>query len=193
MNHTTPRVVVVGGVVAGLFWFTLTLYIVNSSLGNTNQHQTALNLPASSQLWSLLRPTVPEGWGFFTKSPRDDDFYIYSLQTGTPVSIFRGPVLRAINAFGLERAPRAQGAEYGLLIQSLQAANWSPCDGDLARCAARLPAHTLRNPSSHPLLCGPLLMMQQPPLPWAWTGFHPQPQMPMNVVRVKVTCSGGAS
>ncbi|ANZ94176.1 hypothetical protein BFC19_01375 [Brochothrix thermosphacta] len=64
----------------------------------------------------------PQGWGFYSKDPRDITFQVVSIKTGKQAVSW--PNNRASNWFGLKRYGRAQGIETGLLQENLLSKDW---------------------------------------------------------------------
>jgi sporulation delaying protein A len=144
----------------------------------------------SGKIQLYVKSFFPEGWGFFSKNPRDADVYIYSVKDGdfmlkTPSSSFE-------NLLGLKRDARAQGAEYGILLKQLSAdkVQWYECKNishlDCFTANRGVFAIQLQNPSYTPTLCGELWIVLQAQVPWAWSGR--QTYMPLKFLKIKVSC-----
>ena len=129
--------------------------------------------------WSVsqeiaFKQIVPQGWGFFTKSQRDEFFTVYRSPDGktwteSPI----GPQSEPREWFGLLRASRAEGIEFGRLTSDLSAGSYLTCDDSLPECFKHLPLmRIVLNTYSHPFLCGRALFVWQKPIPWSWAGFN---------------------
>jgi antimicrobial peptide system SdpA family protein len=114
---------------------------------------------------------LPEGWAFFTKSPRSEVFDIFRSDGTAWRHAFRGPQSEPSNFFGLNRTTRAQGVEFGT-IQDDVGKRFVSCSDTWQACAARIKVPIqLKNRSDAPLLCGDLVFVLWKPVPWNWVGF----------------------
>lgn len=146
-----------------------------------------IRLPGANAV--RLQVFAPEGWAFFTRSPRQDRAYVFALHGGRWRSALLTPHSRPSNAFGLDRRSRAQGVEMGMLMDQLAPGALGGCRGELVACVSRAPfLGTIRNPSPEPTLCGPVGVALQPPVPWAWSRARTPVNMPARVGRVEVAC-----
>ena len=136
---------------------------------------------------SVLRQIVPEGWAFFTKSPRSPRQQLFARrgERWEPTGIGGA---RAIG--GLSRAPRAQGVEVGLLLADVDPEAWAACDGEAVEACldATAPTEPVANVLPSPTLCGTIGIVSQEPVPWAWRSLADRVAMPSSTLRLEVTC-----
>jgi antimicrobial peptide system SdpA family protein len=137
-----------------------------------------------------IRTFIPEGWAFFTKSPRERQFEVFVEQGGRWGPALQTPVARPVNWFGLNRAARAQGVELGLLLQHVPESAWSPCSGADQECL-RTRASELEIPNLSPRqrLCGRIGVVLREPVPWAWRSSRNRVHMPALTAHFTVQCS----
>ena len=135
----------------------------------------------------VLRQVVPEGWAFFTKSPRSARQRLF-VRRGERWEPTGAGGARAIG--GLSRAPRAQGVELGLLLADVGPDAWAECEGDSVEACldATAPAEPVANVLPSPTLCGTLGIVSQKPVPWAWRSMADRVDMPSSTLRLEVTC-----
>lgn len=150
-----------------------------------------IRLPYQEEVRAQL--FLPEGWAFFTKSPREERAHLFERGPGGWRSASLAPIAMPRNVFGLDRAPRAQSVELGLLLTrpDVKAAKWSgPCRQDpMERCLDGVaPAARFKNPSPRPTLCGQVGIVRQAPVPWAWNLSGRKVVMPSHVLRLEVSC-----
>ena len=176
-----------GGValMLAITWSVLSLYAVHIELP-----VNALDLPLESSIKPNLQALIPEGWGFFTRDPREARLLPFIRQAGAWRTASEGPNGEAWNAFGFNRAARAQGVEMGLLEFTIPADAWKDCNEEIGSCLDKLPTATpVSNPIPHPTLCGEVGFAQRDTVPWAWAASTPdESAMPSKVVRLNVTC-----
>lgn len=146
-----------------------------------------VRLPGVAQLQTRI--WFPQGWGFFTRDPREEDIIVHvrdAAGTWQPAGL--GPNSRPRYLLGLDRAARAQGVELGLLMAELPTKAWQPCAReDAGTCLEALPvAATVTNPTPRPSLCGAVGVVLRPPVPWAWA--RSRRWMPARAARLEVQC-----
>jgi antimicrobial peptide system SdpA family protein len=146
-----------------------------------------LNL--SDDVRNTVMSLLPEGWGFFTKSPRDPEMQVAVLHNGRLMNLNIVSSFEARYAFGFDRLSRAQGLEIdGLLSQLRTSSLWHDCQQNVSVCAQTLKGQKrLVNLAHFPTLCGDLLLFESRPVPWAYRDI--KPIMPSRLTRVEVVCS----
>lgn len=164
-------------------WIVAILYVATASLP-----YNPIRPPFANVInWKML---VPEGWGFFTRNPREPNIYLLKKENNTWVSCFRTNP-DPINLFGIKRFSRSQGVEYGLLLQQTSAEDWTKCEEvTLDDCVKKKNKRivTVLNSSTHSSLCGQILFVQQAPLPWAWSRSNNKINMPLQYLILNVKC-----
>jgi antimicrobial peptide system SdpA family protein len=161
----------------------LVVYVLQAALP-----VTAFTLPFDKS--QQIRSLVPEGWAFFTKSPRIPDPTIYGLDSGGGWrTLTEGPQANPTrdSLLGLDRLSRSQGTEVAIVTNQVPANAWTECNRQPTDCLSPLsPVGTIKNFSTHHTICGDVGVAIQEVLPWAWHGLSTE--MPSKVVRVVVTC-----
>ncbi|WP_405615092.1 SdpA family antimicrobial peptide system protein [Streptomyces sp. NBC_00076] len=175
------RIIVVGAVVA-----VLGIIGIHSQLP-----RNALELPGeSSGFRENIGYIFPQGWAFFTKSPRDPTIEMFKIDAqGNPEKLSLTPHSAPHNFFGLGRKSRAQGPEYALLVESVPYSTWAACGTELKSCLApKLPAHEVVDRTPSPTFCGDVYAVSWKPQPWAWRDITTQDHVPERVLHLKVKC-----
>lgn len=107
---------------------------------------------------------APQGWGFYSKNPRDSVIYVYDMNT--EISAVKWPNSRADNFFGISRFGRSQGIEAGLIQAALGENNWLACDEKAIDCLKKYNSEvTVINTTPTPTICGDIGIVLQEPLP----------------------------
>lgn len=165
----------------GAFWTLLVSQVLVSSM--------PYNPLSNSGLANLnLRGLIPEGWAFFTRSPREEQYYLYRMENGRPVCLNRTNAHYS-NWFGLSRAMRANSMELGTMIEKIPKSDWteSPAgfhDTDLS-CLAPVP---VVNTALLPAYQGEYIVTSKEPIPWAWSKSCNPETVPCKIVKIKVLC-----
>jgi antimicrobial peptide system SdpA family protein len=136
---------------------------------------------------------LPEGWGFFTKNPRDPEMQVAILRDGTLHQLNIGSSFQARYAFGFSRNPRGQGLEIDELLEQLRDSRlWHSCQHATNSCAEALaPQKRILNSVRKATFCGDLILFERGPVPWAYRKTQPTMNMPSRLTRVEVICSRG--
>jgi antimicrobial peptide system SdpA family protein len=100
-----------------------------------------------------------------------------------------GPNGAFSNAFGLNRASRAQGVETALLMNRFSNSAFQECRDVMAECleSTKL-AGSVKNISPYPSLCGDIGIVMQKPVPWAWWASGQSVVMPSRILRINAGC-----
>jgi antimicrobial peptide system SdpA family protein len=158
-------------------------YVVHAQLP-----ANAVQLPYEMKLGQPIRLVLPQGWAFFTRSPREPDVVPYLRVDGRWRAALATPNAEPRNLFGLSRTARAQGVELGMLIGELGRDQWLDCTVDPTVCLERATSVAARNTSLIPTLCGQVGLVSQQPLPWAWSQARDETIMPGRVARMDISC-----
>ncbi|WP_044895062.1 MULTISPECIES: SdpA family antimicrobial peptide system protein [Bacillales] len=135
----------------------------------------------------FIHKILPQGWGFFSKDPRDPMLNAYPLESDGENLVW--PNMHQKNWFGLRRTGRAQGIELGTLIAKIPESEYSQCNKDVKSCLDEIPVKfTIKNPTPNPTICGDWGITSEQPIPWAWAKAETKINMPSKVIRVSVIC-----
>lgn len=150
---------------------------------------TALILPLSGTLQPVFRTFLTQGWAFFTRSPREQDLFIFGQDDASNWrSISHGPPSRIRNVFGLRRLPRAESVEIGLLSHSIPGSAWAECLDSVTLCLESLDSMSIENKSHRPIICGEVGLVLAEPIPWAWRHLSERFEMPAAAVKLDIIC-----
>jgi antimicrobial peptide system SdpA family protein len=135
---------------------------------------------------------LPQGWAFFTRSPREEQYYAYQMEGGHLKPMIY-PNSSYQNAFGFSRGVRVRGVELGGLIEQLKNREWQKCpDGVLSECISMtdsLPAMKAFNSAHYPSYCGEIWLERKPLVPWAWSRVEKPVNMPSEFIKINVSCN----
>ncbi len=165
------------------------LYTLDASTGY-NLNDLPLEREIGISVW------LPEGWAFFTRDPREEAVRVYvRSRDGEWANAIEAPLGAWSNALGLNRKPRRQNVEQGLLLATLPQEGWTSCvSTELALCLDRVdPTVTFTNPSPVGTLCGEIAVVRQKPVPFAWITGKGRDELqdfrvPNRFIRVEAKC-----
>lgn len=171
---------------AVVVWAVAVVYVAQAHLP-----KNVAALPLQNTTSSPIRTITPQGWAFFTKSPRDAELAPFRKEGGEWRDAARTPHAKPSNIFGLDRASRSQGIEMALLLNEAPTTKWADCadSSDVTDCLEKAKTSgTLKNPSPDPTLCGRAAVVQMRPVPWAWRDLMPAAHTPEKAAVWEVTC-----
>lgn len=140
--------------------------------------------PSTKRAANVVREILPEGWSFFTKSPREAFVVAFDedgLELGT------APNAQPRWAFGLNRASRLGGIDVERVLEELDRDAWRPCDvaATVSACSADLKPQRVRIKDAAQTLCGDVTLARKEPVPWAFRGTNAPIEQ---VAAVEVEC-----
>lgn len=140
-------------------------------------------LPYNASVLSRSTPSflllVPEGWGFFTRDPREEDFFTYRRDESGAWEVI------SQWAFGFSRRGRILAREAVSIVEQVEIQ--IDCRGDHVSCLDGIDAEAMIDTTYRdPGLCGDIGFVWQDPVPWAWA--KSAVVMPSRVGRVEVSC-----
>ncbi|MEV0258553.1 SdpA family antimicrobial peptide system protein [Streptomyces sp. NPDC050732] len=168
-----------------LIWAVVIVYVIQEQLP-----KNVISLPAQQEVKHTVVNLAPQGWAFFTKSPRDPEVVPFKKESGHWEAQSLTPHAAPRNAFGLNRASRAQGVEMAMLLSAAKQDDWHSCTKSRAACLEEFgaAARSIDNKEPNPTLCGTIGLLAERPTPWAWRDLIPEPHTPERVLVVEVTC-----
>lgn len=169
--------------VLGGGWLMVFAYAVHAAVP-FNPIQLPFETSVEVRMW------MPEGWAFFTRDPRGESIFLFTKRNnGEWDSASMGPNATFSNAFGMNRASRAQGVETALLMNRFPSSAFRDCRGIIAGCLETVQsADSIKNVSPDPSLCGETSIVLRKPVPWAWWASGQSVVMPSRILRINVSC-----
>lgn len=138
----------------------------------------------------VISQIMPQGWGFFSKSPRDEYLDVYSLDGEKSV---KWPNMRVSNLFGISREGRAQGTEIGMFLQEIQGSEFKECSKYYIKYCIKeiedVKPIEIINKTPEPTLCGVHIITIKEPMPWSWSSSIERNYKTMKMVKVELKCS----
>ena len=179
-GHAVGSVIVAMGTVA-----------IIGLLGAARLYKSAPVQALPEKLISVVGTIAPEGWGFFTKSPRDESMRVWvpgeNGQWRTRDISYTSGVK---SMFGIDREPQTEGLQLAFIVNALAMSKekWLKCTvGRVRQCIARSEPTRVVNPSPVPTLCGELAIEAYAIKPFEWRSL-PNASAPAQVARFDVAC-----
>ena len=112
---------------------------------------------------------APQGWGFFTRSPKDDNVDIYLLKNSA-VKLVSYPNASYRNYFGGSRKSRTIGMEISVILGKLKTVPWDTVTVNTPVLDTTKVVHHIDSKWLFYLSKGEYLLVKKPIVPWAWYG-----------------------
>lgn len=133
----------------------------NNPLFNFNENQA-----------TFISAVLPQGWGFFTKNPKESVYIIESHDKAEEILL---PNMDYRNLFGIVRKGRAQGVEFGKVLSQIPEEAWESCEN--IDCSID---YILNNNSftpvdddtPRPLLQGQYIIYEKTVVPWHYSKHY---------------------
>ena len=163
-----------------VFWLFCGILVLAASLKNEIIYE---NKTAKKIIFSLL----PQGWGFFTKTPTEEKFICYNIKDG---KIVRHTIKNSSseNMFGFSRKSRVIGYQtsqiLGLIITD---PNWKDSTGSYDYF---IPKNSINIKPATPLTyfsAGKYIFIRFFPMPWAWLGGGQEKFRPYKYLLINIT------
>jgi antimicrobial peptide system SdpA family protein len=142
-----------------------------------------LRPPATRRL--QLLSVAPQFWGYFA-FPRKEQIEVFR-RDGSSWARVDAPLAAPGNLFGLRRSSANHGAEFRSLEEQV-GTRWSTADLAPEQLPDSGPAVPVKNPARHPRLCGEVLFVRRPPVPWAWARSSARVALPTRFAQLEVQC-----
>ncbi|HVI48140.1 MAG TPA: SdpA family antimicrobial peptide system protein [Chitinophaga sp.] len=120
---------------------------------------------------------MPEGWGFFTRNPREPIIDLYHIDKQNELAPFSKSNASAEFFFGASRLGRRYGMEVSMILKSVASSEWKFFtaqdykDSISVIKEVEVPLKTIQN--THYLSKGKYLLVYHEPIPWTYLK-HPE-------------------
>jgi antimicrobial peptide system SdpA family protein len=135
-----------------------------------------------------IRMLFPQGWAFFTKSPRDENIQIYQLVNGK-LEVMPGQRQATFeHLMGVKRDARAMSVEYATMLYDIPPTKWVKCEVNPSEFIKKHPmaAVKVKNKTPLALLHGDIYLISQATVPWAWAKFAKNVTLPSNILHLNI-------
>ncbi|UZT99069.1 SdpA family antimicrobial peptide system protein [Chryseobacterium fluminis] len=159
------RVILIKSIVIILI-INLLIFTFISSLSE----QTCISVNPSIQ--KTFRTLLPEGWSFFTRSPREDMVTIYKIVENKPIKI-NSLSSNAENFFGLSRKSRKLGYDLSIILSTFQRITWIKINSleNIKIEQQKFKKINKNQLQINTLDKGYYMIVSQPVIPWAWSKY----------------------
>ncbi|WP_394345007.1 SdpA family antimicrobial peptide system protein [Echinicola soli] len=133
----------------------------------------------------LVYTVIPQGWGFFTRDPREPYTLLYK-RTGDKLNLINDSGAEPRYLFGLSRSTRRQNIELGSLYLQVPDSMWVSCPSKAWKECVPDDRVFVSDSFKHPRLSGEYLLIRQAPVPWAWSKSYDKIKMPFEICKIYI-------
>jgi antimicrobial peptide system SdpA family protein len=143
---------------------------------------TAVHIPynpftPSTSIKRTIMAIFPQGWSFFTKSPREEIFYVYTYDENDSCRLTELDLNNSSkkNLFGIKRYARTSSAEIAYLVKKIPTEYWIRTKSGInsINTDSLKPVFILNNTNSRLLCANEIIIEKKEPIPWAWSKSNP--------------------
>lgn len=154
-------------------------------------HNNAFNYPRASVLLANFVKTHPQGWGFFTKDPRNEyNYEMYAIAENETLNLITHPNFSKHTFFGLSKNNRQCFYEVGLLVNKIKSQNWLKSKGNSLLIPEKHQIIELDMSDSN-LTCTSFfddyLIIRYKTTPFIWSGNGQSENRPFQYIRISPT------
>jgi antimicrobial peptide system SdpA family protein len=140
-------------------------------------------LSISQKKSKMIFTLVPQGWGFFTRDPREAQTLIYTKTSGG-FELVNKSASEPEYLFGLSRMSRRKNIEFGYVFSQIPDSLWVD-HSDIVICDSLRPYH-IKNAYLNPVCRGEFVVVSKDPIPWAWSKSYYSVEMPFKCCKIYV-------
>ena len=160
-----------------LFWIISLSYVFKS----------ALPVPSNE---SFFKKTVffnflPQGWGFFTRDPREDEVILYQIIEDTAIQYTQTNNSRD-NWYGFSRRNRLKLIEAGVIVSQIKDSLWMKMKGGDFILDRGIYTDTINSRFKPCNIKGDYFVVKRERIPWAWAKKQEEIIMPYSYVKIYV-------
>lgn len=165
-------------------WGFIFIFSILVSMGTTPV-TASLNKETKFSYMALL----PQGWGFFSKNPREPISGLYSANNDSLE--VQWPNMSPKNLFGIYRKGRAQAVDMGLIMSKISKDKWTTCNNSsIDTCKEKvLNSISIKNNAKNPLICGEYYITRESIVPWNYAKYSKRSYEINKLVKVNIKCT----
>jgi len=158
-----------------LIWFVLSCLVFFSSF----EDQIILN----DNTKRTLNLIFPEGWGFFTKNPREPQLKVYKLFKNDTIPIDMSNH-SSRNYFGFSRKARIISFESSIIVNEVKKDKWTKTTFKDINCQSLDTVQIYEKKYFKHINKGTYIFILFKPIPYAWANQNQEKNNPLDVVKI---------
>lgn len=170
------------------------VFVLASSL-KSNPIKSSLNL--KFEVYKSI--FLPSGWSFFTRNPREEWLYAYTLSDNGDFEEYFFEASSRKNLFGLSKKFKVIRIEMNTILNELKLKDeqWYKCEGRVEDCYDHLKTNRILdnytfiavNRFNYPRACGLFVLNMKEPIPWAWSKNESIQSPSSRIILLNIYCN----
>lgn len=145
--------------------------------------ESVIQLPPKTK--EFVHLIFPEGWSFFTRSPREEMADIYLIEKNKNIKKLSSPCSAFGNLCGVSRKSRKIGMELSIIASKINDTLWLKQDIPFENIGS-LPITKISDDAENKYLTkGEYIIKAELPIPWAWTKSK-STKPKVRIIRIKI-------
>ncbi|MBT8317779.1 MAG: SdpA family antimicrobial peptide system protein [Lutibacter sp.] len=133
---------------------------------------------------TIIFSVIPQGWGFFTRNPREELITVYKSHNDSLVKITEQN--SSLSSFlGISRKSRLHNIELGTILSKIDENMWVKGKPNELKFD-NIKYDTIMSSFYPKNMIGEYFIVKQERIPWAWSKNHKNLVMPYNYARIYV-------
>jgi antimicrobial peptide system SdpA family protein len=165
---------------SSVFFIGLILIVLLSSVEENN-------LPIKGTIKLKIKKVIPQGWSFFTRNPKEEDYYIYKYDSVTKrITNLNKTLNSSSNFLGLKRICANSGIELSSICRKIKKSEWQNCKVNLSAYNFN-DLNSIRIVNFFPgaTINGTYIIQKKSPIPFEWVNTF-KGEMPSQIALLKV-------
>lgn len=161
------------------FWGCLIIVVFFSSI----KDQQVIQYPPLTKSINYL---FPQGWGFFTRNPREDNVYAYRLKDNKieEINLLNQSVT---NFFGFSRSTRLKAFDLAILMEKINNKSWVRSSNPNINSHINLPITKVKRTNNLQFFSeGIYFIKLKKTIPWKWSNLNQEKYTPYQIVKIKI-------
>jgi antimicrobial peptide system SdpA family protein len=135
------------------------------------------------RLSKVMKRTIPQGWGFFTKSPREDIIELYKVNNNHSIEKMELRNTSYKNFFGASRQNRKIAMEVSIISELVPDSLWSD-NTDITKLNVPQNKTKVDGKNLKYLKSNEYVLVKRKIVPWAWMEIVKPNQIPYEIAHV---------
>jgi antimicrobial peptide system SdpA family protein len=129
----------------------------------------------------------PQGWGFFTRNPREENVFFYKIDSNNKIKEFNLLNQSSGNLFGFSRYTRLLSFDIAILTEMINEKKWY--SSNVVSESIYLDIKPIKIKASSNLQYlrkGTYIIKLQKTVPWSWSNSNQSKYSPFKIVKIQI-------
>ena len=140
----------------------------------------------SPPLLKTINYLFPQGWGFFTRNPREENVFVYSINKNkiTEICLLNQSIE---NSFGFSRDTRLKAFDIAILIEKINNDEWISSSKQSMKEHLAIPTIKIKKTNNLQYFTKGLFFIKlKKTVPWKWANLNQEKYTPYQIVKIQV-------